>query len=203
MEDVHRTRDPSKGFESKALERAAATWHGRYWESGGAGNVLDAIVYDPALELVYFGTANAHPWYRDLRGDGDEGGDNLYISSILALRVGNGDRSGTFQTAPATTGITDATQLRHARRSLYRRPPRVIMQANKNVFLHPDRETGSFSRQAYAYEDGQRLDEKTGRPIETKTAYAHASRSCRHRSAAHTIGIRCRSVQPPGSSTSR
>lgn len=168
--------DPSKGFESKALERAAATWHGRYWESGGGGNVWDAIVYDPALELVYFGTANAHPWYRDLRGDGDEGGDNLYISSILALRVSNGEQVWHFQTAPGDHWDYDATQpLMLADLTIGGRPRRVLLQANKNGFFYVlDRESGEFlSGKPYAYEDwATTLDEKTGRPIETKTVYA-------------------------------
>ena len=41
--------DPSKGFESKALERAAKTWKGEWWKvAGGGGTVWDAALYDPA-----------------------------------------------------------------------------------------------------------------------------------------------------------
>src|SRR5262249_13900154 len=53
--------DPSKGFESKALEMAAKTWHGdKWWETGGA-EVWDPITYDPATGNVILGTAGASP----------------------------------------------------------------------------------------------------------------------------------------------
>src|SRR5207248_3294009 len=51
--------DPSKGFESKAMETASTTWQGEYWKAGGGGTLWEGIVYDPAVDLVYFGTGNA------------------------------------------------------------------------------------------------------------------------------------------------
>jgi len=45
--------DPSLGFESKALENAAKTWHGKWWVAGGGGTPWDSIVYDPDLDLIY------------------------------------------------------------------------------------------------------------------------------------------------------
>ena len=65
--------DPAKGFESKAMESAAKTWTGEWWKTGGGGTAWEGIVYDPALDLLYFGTGNPTAWYRALRG----GGDNL------------------------------------------------------------------------------------------------------------------------------
>ncbi|HLO81316.1 MAG TPA: PQQ-binding-like beta-propeller repeat protein, partial [Chitinophagaceae bacterium] len=35
--------DPSKGFESKALEMAAKTWNGEWWKYGGGGTCWDAM----------------------------------------------------------------------------------------------------------------------------------------------------------------
>ncbi|MEO8050574.1 MAG: PQQ-binding-like beta-propeller repeat protein, partial [Acidobacteriota bacterium] len=75
--------DPAKGFESKAMESAAKTWTGEWWNTGGGGTVWEGIVYDPALDLLYFGTGNPTAWYRALRG----GGDNLYAASILAVHA--------------------------------------------------------------------------------------------------------------------
>jgi quinohemoprotein ethanol dehydrogenase len=166
--------DPAKGFESKALERAAATWHGKWWEGGGGATVWDAIVYDPALELVYVGTANGHPWYRDLRSEGE--GDNLYISSILALRVKDGEQVWHFQTVPGDHWDYDATQpLMLADLSIGGRVRKVIMQANKNAFFYVlDRQTGELiSAKPFAFQDwAAGLDPKTGRPVESATAYA-------------------------------
>jgi len=48
--------DPSLGFESKALESAAKTWHGKWWVAGGGGTPWDSVVYDPDLDLIYAGT---------------------------------------------------------------------------------------------------------------------------------------------------
>ena len=39
--------DPSKGFESKAMETAAKTWKGEWWKTGGGGTPWEGMVYDP------------------------------------------------------------------------------------------------------------------------------------------------------------
>jgi len=82
--------NPSRGFESKALETAAKTWHGKWWTAGGGGTAWDTIVYDPQLDLVYTGTGNGTGWYRALRSEGE--GDNLYLASILALHASDSDK---------------------------------------------------------------------------------------------------------------
>ena len=76
--------NPADGFENQALEMAAETWTGEWWTMGGGGTVWDSIVYDPELDLLYIGVGNGSPWDRNLRSPG--GGDNLFISSIVALR---------------------------------------------------------------------------------------------------------------------
>ena len=72
--------EPSKPFESAALERAAKTWSGEWWKLGGGGPVWDSMVYDPALDLIYIGVGNGTPWNRSKIH-----GDALYLSSIVAL----------------------------------------------------------------------------------------------------------------------
>src|SRR5262249_51619134 len=54
--------DPSKPFESPALEKAAKTWTGEWWKMGGGGTVWDSLAYDPELDLLYVGTGNGSPW---------------------------------------------------------------------------------------------------------------------------------------------
>jgi PQQ-dependent dehydrogenase (methanol/ethanol family) len=159
--------DPSKGFESKALENAAKTWNGEYWKTGGGGSPWEGIVYDPALDLLYFGTGNATAWYRALRG----GGDSLYAASILAVHASNGELAWYFQTTPGDSWDYDATQpLMQAELTVGGRARKVIMQANKNGFFYVlDRETGEFLSGApfvsgVTWATG--LDPKTGRPIE-------------------------------------
>ena len=52
--------DPSKPFESPALERAVKTWSGEWWKLGGGGTVWDSIVYDPTLDLIYIRRGQRH-----------------------------------------------------------------------------------------------------------------------------------------------
>ena len=79
--------DPSKPFENPALEMAAKTWTGEWWKLGGGGTVWDSMAYDPELDLLYIGTGNGSPWNRAIRSPG--GGDNLFLSSIVALEAGH------------------------------------------------------------------------------------------------------------------
>src|SRR6201982_2616814 len=136
--------DPAKGFESKALEDAATTWHGPWWIAGGGGTPWDSIVYDPDLDLVYAGTGNGTAWYRDLRSPG--GGDNLYLASILALRASEGDLMWHFQVTPGESWDYDATQpLMLADLKIDGATRKVVMQASKNGFFYLlDRQTGQF-----------------------------------------------------------
>ena len=165
--------DPSLGFESEALEYAATTWNGEWWSAGGGGTVWDAIIYDPELDLVYIGAGNGSPWFRDLRSPG--GGDNLYLSSILALRSADGELVWHFQTTPGDNWDYTATQpLMLADLEIDGEIRRVIMQAPKNGFFYVlDAETGEFlSGEAFAnitWATG--LDPQSGRPNESEGAY--------------------------------
>ena len=166
--------DPSLGFESPAMERAAATWSGEWWTAGGGGTVWEGIVYDPELDYVYFGTGNPTAWYRALRGP--EPQDNLYAASILAVRASDGEHMWHFQSVPGDNWDYDADQpLMFANLTIDGRERRVIMQAQKNGFFYVlDRETGEFISGA-PFVDGiswaTGLDPETGRPIESATAY--------------------------------
>ena len=167
--------DPALGFESKAMERAAATWSGEWWRAGGGGSPWEGIVYDPELDYVYFGTGNATAWYRALRGAAPQ--DNLYVASILALRASDGEQVWHFQTTPGDNWDFDSTQpLMFADLTIRGEQRRVIMQASKNGFFYVlDRATGQFISGA-AFVDGVTwatgLDAATGRPIESPSAYA-------------------------------
>ena len=163
--------DPSKGFESKAMEAAAKTWSGEYWKTGGGGTAWEGIVYDPALDLLYFGTGNATAWYRAIRG----GGDSLYTASIIAVHASNGELAWYFQTTPGENWDYDATQpLMQADLNIGGRARKVIMQANKNGFFYVlDRENGEFISGAQFVNGvtwATGLDPKTGRPIESPGA---------------------------------
>ncbi len=167
--------DPAKGFETKAMEVAAKTWNGEYWKFGGGGPAWEPIVYDPELDLVYFGTGNGIAWYRDLRSPG--GGDNLYLASIIAVRAATGEQVWHYQVTPGDNWDYDATQpLMLADLNIAGTPRKVVMQASKNGFFYVlDRETGQFIS-GTAFVDGITwavgVDSSTGRPLESPSAYA-------------------------------
>jgi PQQ-dependent dehydrogenase (methanol/ethanol family) len=76
--------DPKLPFEHPELEAASKTWDpNSRWEAGGGGTAWDAMAYDPELNLLYVGTGNASPFPQSVRSP--QGGDNLYLSSILAI----------------------------------------------------------------------------------------------------------------------
>jgi quinohemoprotein ethanol dehydrogenase len=163
--------DPKQPFEHPDLEKAAKTWNGEWWKLGGGGTVWDSIVYDPALGLIYIGVGNGSPWNQKLRSPG--GGDNLYLSSIVALKAATGEYVWHFQTTPGDTWDYTATQpMMLADLEIGGKPRQVIMQAPKNGFFYVlDRVTGEFiSGGAYAFMTwASGLDAK-GRPKPNKDA---------------------------------
>jgi len=165
--------DPAQPFESEALEKAADTWKGgEWWKVGGGGTVWDSMAYDPELDLLYVGTGNGSPWSRYIRSPG--GGDNLYLSSILALDPQTGEIQWHYQTTPGDNYDYTATQhMILADLEVGGRTRQVIMQAPKNGFFYVlDRKTGEFlSAENYvgvSWAHG--VDPETGRPIRNEDA---------------------------------
>jgi len=70
-------------------------------KEGAGGTSWDAITYDPELNLIYFGTGNGVAWDRDERSPG--GGDNLYLTSILAVFADTGKVKWHYQLVPGDT----------------------------------------------------------------------------------------------------
>jgi quinohemoprotein ethanol dehydrogenase len=164
--------DPAKPFESPALKAAAKTWSGEWWKAGGGGTVWDSMAYDPELGLLYIGVGNGSPWARKYRTAGK--GDNLFLSSIVALRAATGEYVWHFQTTPGDNWDYTATQhMILAEIPIGGKPRKVIMQAPKNGFFYVlDRETGEFlSANNYIEINwASGVDHKTGRPYESTAA---------------------------------
>jgi PQQ-dependent dehydrogenase (methanol/ethanol family) len=161
------------------MERAAETWNGEWWLAGGGGTVWDGYAYDPEENLLYVGTGNGSPWPRDLRSPG--GGDNLYLSSILALDAATGELEWYYQTTPGDHWDYTAVQpLMLLDLEIDGRERKVIVQAPKNGFFYVvDRVSGAFiSGQKYADDVtwASAIDQETGRPIENLEARYTADR---------------------------
>ena len=161
--------NPAKPFESKAMKMAAATWTGdQWWTWGGGGTVWDSLAYDRELNLLYIGVGNGSPWNRTLRSP--KGGDNLFLSSIVALDADTGAYVWHYQTTPGESWDYTATQqMILADLTVDGRLRKVIMQAPKNGFFYVlDRQTGELiSAEPYSkvtWATG--VDRKTGRPVE-------------------------------------
>jgi PQQ-dependent dehydrogenase (methanol/ethanol family) len=180
--------DPSKGPDHAAsdplMARAAATWNGQWWTLGGGGTVWDAIVYDHDFNQVIIGVGNGSPWNQQIRSPG--GGDNLFLSSIVALDAATGAYKWHYQTTPGDTWDYTATQpIILADLSIDGTPRKVAMQAPKNGFFYVvDRENGHLISArpflpmtpakstpagipiSWAYD----IDIRTGRPVENPEA---------------------------------
>lgn len=90
--------NPADGFENKTMEMAAKTWTGQWWKYGGGGNAWHGFTYDPEFDTLYIGTGNGSPWNQKIRSPG--GGDNLFLSSIVALDPDTGEYRWHYQTTP-------------------------------------------------------------------------------------------------------
>ena len=165
--------DPAKPFENAAMERAAKTWSGDWWKvGGGGGTAWDAMAYDPAANLLYIGTGNGSPHNHDARSAGR--GDNLYLSSIVALRPDTGEYVWHYQTTPNDSWDFTATQsIILADLTIDGRQRQVLMQAPKNGFFYVlDRLTGEFlSAKPFVPTTWATGIDANGRPIQNPKAH--------------------------------
>ncbi len=164
--------NPDAGEQPEYLQAAAETWTGDWWEVGGGGTVWDSMAYDPDLDLLYIGVGNGAPWNQQYRSP--EGGDNLYLSSIVAIHASTGEYAWHFQTTPGETWDFTATQhIMLAELEIDGEMRNVLMQAPKNGFFYVlDRETGEFLT-ANNYTNvtwALGIDPETGRPVENPSA---------------------------------
>ena len=180
--------DPAAGPDGAAsdpiMAGAAETWTGQWWKLGGGGTVWDAIVYDPDFDQLIVGVGNGSPWNQQIRSP--QGGDNLYLASILALDAKTGAYKWHYQTTPGETWDYTATQpIMLADLTIDGASRKVAMQAPKNGFFYvvdrtdgalisarpfipmaSTRDTPAGAPISWAYE----IDLETGRPIENPEA---------------------------------
>jgi alcohol dehydrogenase (cytochrome c) len=149
-----------------AGEKGAETWAGETMATGG-GSSWNTGVYDPDLDLVYWGTGNPSPWNPRTRK-----GDALWTNSIVAIRPKTGERVWFYQFSPEDPFDYDSTQQPViATIPVAGKQTKVVMQANRNGFLYVlDAKDGkllaanAFGKVTWA--DG--VDLKTGRPRHTQ-----------------------------------
>ena len=166
-------RDPRLGAQDQPhLDAAVATWDRHYdWSNGGGGSAWDGLSYDPALDLIYVGTANPSPY---VIGRDAPGGDELYAASMLAVRGRTGELVWHYQEVPGDGWDYDATQKTVlASLEVGGRQRQVLLQAAKNGYVYCwDRATGELlSARTFAFVNWTPgIDPKTGRPLRTPAA---------------------------------
>jgi alcohol dehydrogenase (cytochrome c) len=151
-------------------EKGNETWpqNNNAWEIGG-GSAWITGSYDPELDLMYWGIGNPAPWASQSRD-----GDNLYTSSVLAMRPATGEIIWYYQFTPNDAYDYDACwELINADIDIGGQKRKVIMQLNRNGFLYVvDRNNGKLLA-ANAFETvnwASHVDKETGRPVETSIA---------------------------------
>ena len=135
----------------------------------GGGSTWITGSYDPALDLVYWGTGNAGPWNPQTRP-----GDNLYTASVLAFRPRTGEIVWHYQFAPNEMYDWDANwEMILGEVAVDGAKRKVVMQMNRNGFLYVlDRVNGKLLS-AKPFEKvnwATHVDMATGRPVESEVS---------------------------------
>ena len=155
------------GNDRDPNEKAKSTWLGtnNAWQTGG-GSIWQTGSFDPALNLMYWGTGNAGPDYdQEYRP-----GDNLYTASLLAMNPDDGFIKWFFQYTPGDPfdydeiGENPLIDIDVNGKAM----KQVVHAARNGFFYGFDRTNGQFQfGKAYpiavTWTDG--IDPKTGKPL--------------------------------------
>jgi quinohemoprotein ethanol dehydrogenase len=170
--------DPNKPDGAASDEVMASlvqsTWFGPYDPARGGGMVWNSIVYDAELGQLYLATGNGFPWPRKYRSAGK--GDNLFISSVVAVDARTGKYKWHYQEAPGESWDYDSiADMILADLNINGETRKVLMHTPKNGFFYNiDRRDGKLIS-AEPFVPGvtwaSRIDLKTGRPVVDPKAY--------------------------------
>jgi PQQ-dependent dehydrogenase (methanol/ethanol family) len=111
--------------KDKGTDLGVSTWPHDGWKIGG-GTVAGWISYDPALDLIYYGTANPAPWNAEQRP-----GDNKFTAGLFARSLRTGAARWFYQLTPHDEFHYDA-----ASESVLL--DLALAGAARKVLVHPD-----------------------------------------------------------------
>jgi PQQ-dependent dehydrogenase (methanol/ethanol family) len=145
----------------KGQDLGVKTWPPDLWKIGG-GTTWGWISYDPALDLVYYGTGNPGPWNPEQRP-----GDNKWTCGMFARRPDTGEAVWAYQWSPHDVydhdGINELVLLDLPINGQVRK---VLVRPERNGYVYVlDRTTGQvLSANPFAFiTDSTGVDMKTGR----------------------------------------
>jgi alcohol dehydrogenase (cytochrome c) len=149
-------------------EPGSETWKDNHnaWRIGGA-SVWQAASFDPATNLIYFGTGDAFPTFDPEHRPGD----NLYTASTLAVDADTGRIAWFFQETPNEHWDFDTPSPKMLYETTINGEPRkVVANFSRNGFYYTlDRASGQFIR-ADQYQEKvtwtKGIDPKTGKPLD-------------------------------------
>jgi len=148
------------------------TWKGDAWKTGG-GSTWYVGSYDPALNLLYWGTSNAGPWGGHTRStDSSQYGQytNLHTASQLAFDGDTGKLVWAYQMTPADVWDYDAVnEAVLADLNLGGQTTPALMKADRNGFFYVlNRQNGRLlSAEPFVHVNWAKgIDTATGRPVE-------------------------------------
>ena len=145
------------------------SWPGDSWKIGGAG-MWGWISYDPALNLIYYGSANPGPWNPDQRP-----GDNKWSTTLFARDPDTGEAVFAYQFSPHDLHDYDAIN----EQILLDLPiagqqRKVLVRPERNGYIYViDRTNGQvLSADPYGYiTTSHGVDLKTGRLMYEPSKY--------------------------------
>jgi alcohol dehydrogenase (cytochrome c) len=149
-------------------EPGSETWKDNHnaWRIGGA-SVWQTASYDPATNLLYYGTGDAFPTFDPEYRPGD----NLYTASTLALDADTGKIVWYFQETPNEHWDFDTPSPKMLYETTVNGETRkVVANFSRNGFYYTlDRANGQFLR-ADQYQEKvtwtKGIDPKTGKPLD-------------------------------------
>ncbi len=163
--------------QDKGGDLGIHTWPGEGWKQGG-GTVWGWISYDPALNLIYYGTSNPGPWNAEQRP-----GDNKWTAGIFARDADTGEAVWFYQWSPHDLwdydGVNEQILLDLPYNGTVRK---VLVRPERNGYLYVlDRTTGEvLSADPFAHITSTKgVDLKSGRPIENDEKHPAAGKVIR------------------------
>ena len=149
--------------KDQGKDLGTSTWPPDMWKIGG-GTMWGWISYDPALDLIFYGTANPGPWNADVRP-----GDNKWTTTLFARRPETGEAVWGYQITPHDLhdydGINEQILIDLPIKGTTRK---VLVRPERNGYVYVmDRTTGEvLSADPYGFVNSSAgVDLKTGQLI--------------------------------------
>ena len=154
--------------DTPALKMAAQTWSGNTLKTvGGGGNSWNEMTYDPVSNQLFFGTAGSAIMEYGKRSP--DGGDNLFLSSIVAVNADTGEYNWHYQTVDQDSWDYNATMnIILAKLNIDGKQRDAVLTAPKNGFHYAlDLHTGELlTAGKYAKVNwATHINIETGRPV--------------------------------------